>query len=54
MSWYDPQSNKIMLVQVPGYPIVFEETDDEASDVLPDASLYGEDGSLEVLLVQSL
>ncbi|CAL2231119.1 unnamed protein product [Prunus armeniaca] len=37
-----------MLVQVPGYPIVFEETDDEASDVLPDASLYGEDGSLEV------
>ncbi|CAB4264262.1 unnamed protein product [Prunus armeniaca] len=48
VSWYDPQSNKIMLVQVPGYPIVFEETDDEASDVLPDASLYGEDGSLEV------
>ncbi|VVA13303.1 PREDICTED: coilin [Prunus dulcis] len=48
VSWYDPQSNKMMLVQVPGYPIVFEETDDEASDVLPDASLYGEDGSLEV------
>ena len=48
MSLYDPQSNKIMLVQVPEYPIVFAETD-EASGVVPDTSLYGQDCSLEVL-----
>ncbi|XP_061994046.1 coilin isoform X2 [Rosa rugosa] len=61
VSQYNPQSNKIVLVQVPEYPIVFEETDeasaeypivfeetDEASEVQPDTSLYGEDGSLEI------
>ncbi|KAB2609828.1 hypothetical protein D8674_037173 [Pyrus ussuriensis x Pyrus communis] len=47
VSRYDLQSNKIMLVQVPEYPIVFAETD-EASDVVPDTSLYREDRSLEV------
>ncbi|KAM5567982.1 coilin [Rosa sericea] len=47
VSQYNPQSNKIVLVQVPEYPIVFEETD-EASEVQPDTSLYGEDGSLEI------
>ncbi|XP_050120364.1 coilin-like isoform X1 [Malus sylvestris] len=47
VSRYDPQSNKIMLVQVPEYSIVFAETD-EASDVVPDTSLYREDRSLEV------
>ncbi|XP_009359233.2 coilin isoform X1 [Pyrus x bretschneideri] len=47
VSQYDPQSNKIMLVQVPEYPIVFAGTD-EASDVVPDTSLYGQDRSLEV------
>ncbi|KAB2624811.1 coilin [Pyrus ussuriensis x Pyrus communis] len=47
VSQYDPQSNKIMLVQVSEYPIVFAGTD-EASDVVPDTSLYGQDRSLEV------
>ncbi|RXH72170.1 hypothetical protein DVH24_033708 [Malus domestica] len=47
VSRYDPQSNKIMLVQVPEYPIVFAGTD-EGSDVVPDTSLYGQDRSLEV------
>ena len=53
MSQYNPQSNKIVLVQVPEYPIIFEETD-EASEVEPDTSLYGEDGSLEVLELLSI
>ncbi|XP_024196820.1 coilin isoform X2 [Rosa chinensis] len=47
VSRYNLQSNKIVLVQVPEYPIVFEETDEE-SEVQPDTSLYGEDGSLEI------
>jgi coilin len=37
-----------MLVQVPGYPVVPEKIDDEASAALPETSPYGEDGSLEV------
>ncbi|XP_050373236.1 coilin [Argentina anserina] len=48
VSRYNPQSNKIVLVQVPEYPIVFEEMTDETSEVQPDTSLYGEDGSLEI------
>ncbi|KAK9903896.1 hypothetical protein M0R45_000867 [Rubus argutus] len=47
VSQYNPASNKIVLVQVPEYPVVFEETD-EAAEVEPDTSHYGEDGSLEI------
>lgn len=42
-----------MLVQVPEYPVVFEETD-EAAEVEPDTSHYEEDGSLEVLELLSI
>ncbi|PON64280.1 Coilin [Parasponia andersonii] len=47
VSNYDPKSDKITLVQVPDYPIVFEERDEESA-VQPNVSLYGEDGSLEI------
>ncbi|XP_048319187.2 coilin isoform X1 [Ziziphus jujuba] len=45
VSSYDAESNRISLLKVPEYPIVFEEID-ESSAVQP--SLYGEDGSLEI------
>ncbi|XP_011034044.1 PREDICTED: coilin isoform X2 [Populus euphratica] len=48
ISKYDLESNIVILVQVPGYPVVPEKTDDEASAALPETSPYGEDGSLEI------
>ncbi|KAJ6903876.1 hypothetical protein NC651_021138 [Populus alba x Populus x berolinensis] len=48
ISKYDLESNIVMLVQVPGYPVVPERIDDEASAALPETSPYGEDGSLEI------
>ena len=46
---YDPESNRIILIPVPEYTIVFEKTDDgDASSEQPDNSTYREDGSLEV------
>ncbi|EXB82497.1 hypothetical protein L484_027672 [Morus notabilis] len=48
ISKYDPKSDRITLVQVPEYPIVFEEQGDEASAAKPETSIYKEDGSLEV------
>ncbi|KAH7515727.1 hypothetical protein FEM48_Zijuj10G0057100 [Ziziphus jujuba var. spinosa] len=48
VSSYDAESNRISLLKVPEYPIVFEEID-ESSAVQP--SLYGEDGSLEGRIV---
>jgi len=48
ISKYDLESNIVILVQVPGYPVVPEKIDDEASAALPETSPYGEDGSLEV------
>ncbi|KAG4163120.1 hypothetical protein ERO13_D01G152000v2 [Gossypium hirsutum] len=48
ISHYDAESNRIMLTPVPGYPNASgKKTDEEASE-LPDTSLYGEDGSLEI------
>lgn len=49
ISWYDPASNRVILVIVPEYPIDFKsKSDEEASLLLSDASLYREDGSLEI------
>ncbi|XP_061984827.1 coilin isoform X2 [Populus nigra] len=48
ISKYDLESNIVILVQVPGYPVVPEKIDDETSAALPETSPYGEDGSLEI------
>ncbi|XP_039018171.1 coilin-like isoform X2 [Hibiscus syriacus] len=48
ISHYDAESNMIKLIPVPGYPIASEETIDQEASELPDTSLYGEDGSLEI------
>lgn len=48
ISKYDPKLERITLVQVPKYPIVFEQQGDEASAAKPETSIYGEDGSLEI------
>ncbi|KAG6426763.1 hypothetical protein SASPL_110997 [Salvia splendens] len=46
VSWYNVESNQTMLLQVPEYPIVSAEDDDDEAAQL-DTSLYKEDGSLE-------
>ncbi|KAG5240768.1 coilin [Salix suchowensis] len=48
ISKYDRESNIVILFQVPGYPVVPEKIDDEASAALPETTPYGEDGSLEI------
>ncbi|GMH31110.1 hypothetical protein Nepgr_032953 [Nepenthes gracilis] len=49
ISWYEPESNKIMLVPVPEYPFQFEKKTDEDESRQPfDVSHYKEDGSLEI------
>lgn len=51
ISSYDPESNKLILISVPEYPIVAETRIDEDASALepdPDTSLYREDGSLEI------
>ncbi|KAG6713859.1 hypothetical protein I3842_05G174000 [Carya illinoinensis] len=48
ISWYNPESNWILLVTVPEYPIDFEKITEEPSAEQPDTSLYGEDGSLKI------
>ncbi|CAL5093848.1 unnamed protein product [Urochloa decumbens] len=46
---YDPISLRIILLPVPGYPIVTEENNPEdESDMFVDLSPYKEDGSLEI------
>ncbi|XVE92304.1 hypothetical protein REPUB_Repub01dG0085500 [Reevesia pubescens] len=50
ISHYDAESKRIILTPVPEYPNASEkkiDEDEEASE-LPDTSLYGEDGSLEI------
>ncbi|XP_042053480.1 coilin-like isoform X2 [Salvia splendens] len=47
VSWYNVESNQTMLLQVPEYPIVSAEDDDDEAAQL-DTSLYKEDGSLEI------
>ncbi|XP_038704428.1 coilin-like isoform X2 [Tripterygium wilfordii] len=51
VSRYDPDSNFIMLLPFPEYPIVVEkkaDDDGDASALQSETSLYGEDGSLEI------
>ncbi|KAJ0256837.1 Coilin [Hirschfeldia incana] len=50
ISYYDPESKKVTLMPVQEYPIEEKKTaeDDEDSSMQPDASLYKEDGSLEI------
>ncbi|XP_065875018.1 coilin [Euphorbia lathyris] len=45
ISRYDMKSNRLRLVQVPGYPF-FPETDHDPSDFQPEPSPYQADGSL--------
>ncbi|KAM7461154.1 hypothetical protein LguiA_029275 [Lonicera macranthoides] len=46
--WCDPRSTKIVLMPIPGYPIISEKKDEDASELQPDTSLYMEDGKLEI------
>ncbi|KAE8667234.1 Sphere organelles protein-related, putative isoform 2 [Hibiscus syriacus] len=48
ISHYNAESNLIKLTPVPGYPNTSEERIDQEVSELLDASLYGEDGSLEI------
>ncbi|GMI87741.1 coilin [Hibiscus trionum] len=48
ISHYDAESNRIKLTPVPGYPNASEKKTDQEASELPDTSLYGEDGSLEI------
>ncbi|XP_042057236.1 coilin-like [Salvia splendens] len=47
VSWYNAESQQMMLLPVPEYPLVYEE-DDEGEATELDNSLYREDGSLEI------
>uniref|UniRef100_A0A5B6YIQ3 Putative coilin isoform X3 n=1 Tax=Davidia involucrata TaxID=16924 RepID=A0A5B6YIQ3_DAVIN len=49
-SLYDPESNSVVLIPVPEYPIDFEKKVDgeDGSAEQPESSLYREDGSLEI------
>ncbi|GAB2292328.1 hypothetical protein Dimus_026575 [Dionaea muscipula] len=47
--WFDPESNRTMLVPVPEYPVQFEKKTDESASGLPfETSQYKDDGSLEI------
>lgn len=49
VAWFDSMSNMVMLVPVPGCPVVSDKkSDEEAAAQESDASLYFEDGSLEI------
>ncbi|XP_031284836.1 coilin isoform X2 [Pistacia vera] len=49
ISWYNLESNKVMLLPVPEYPLTFEKKiDEDASALQSDTSLYEEDGSLQI------
>lgn len=47
VSWCSSKSDKIILMPVPGYPLITKNVDEEP-DKQPDDSLYKEDGSLEI------
>lgn len=47
MASFDPTSTKIVLDQVPGHPVSLRERAEE-DELVPDTSLYKDDGSLEV------
>lgn len=48
ISWYDSDTNKILLAPVPEYPLAFEKKTDEDVSALQSDTLYGEDGSLQI------
>ncbi|XP_022151777.1 coilin [Momordica charantia] len=48
VSWYDIESNRIMLIPVPEYPLSFKKEIDEDSASQSDTTPYGEDGSLKI------
>lgn len=48
VSWYDAESNRIMLTPVPEYPLPVKKEIDEDSDLQLDTTPYGEDGSLKI------
>ncbi|KAJ4915555.1 sphere organelles protein-related [Raphanus sativus] len=49
ISYYDPESKKVILMPVQEYPIEKKtEEDEDSSSMQPDTSLYKEDGSLEI------
>ncbi|XP_008446142.1 coilin isoform X1 [Cucumis melo] len=48
VSWYDTESNRIMLIPVPEYPIPVKKEIDEDSELQSDTTPYGEDGSLKI------
>uniref|UniRef100_A0A0A0KTI4 Uncharacterized protein n=1 Tax=Cucumis sativus TaxID=3659 RepID=A0A0A0KTI4_CUCSA len=48
VSWYDTESNRIMLIPVPEYPLPVKKEIDEDSELQPDTTPYGEDGSLKI------
>ncbi|KAL9420826.1 hypothetical protein AB3S75_038405 [Citrus x aurantiifolia] len=48
ISWYDSDTNKILLAPVPEYPLAFEKKTDENVSALQSETLYGEDGSLRI------
>ncbi|KAL6969371.1 hypothetical protein U1Q18_029084 [Sarracenia purpurea var. burkii] len=47
-SWYDSESDRVLLTPLPEYLITFDRPDEDACAQPPDDSLYGEDGSLEI------
>lgn len=52
ISYYDPESKKVILMPVQEYPIEKKtEEDEDSSSMQPDTSLYKEDGSLEVRFI---
>ncbi|OVA20830.1 Coilin [Macleaya cordata] len=48
VSCCNSESNKVVLVPVPEYPIVSDEKNDESDTLQVDPSLYRDDGSLEI------
>ncbi|KAG6601546.1 Coilin, partial [Cucurbita argyrosperma subsp. sororia] len=48
VAWYDIESNRIMLVPVPEYPLPVKKEIDEDSASQLDTNPYGEDGSLKI------
>lgn len=50
VSWYDTESNRIMLNPVPEYPLPVKKEMDEDSALHLDSTPYGENGSLKVLV----
>ncbi|XP_038892498.1 coilin isoform X2 [Benincasa hispida] len=48
VSWYEADSNRIMLIPVPEYPLPVKKEIEEDSELHLDTTPYGEDGSLKI------